>query len=136
MQKATVLLLGLIILTGAIVRSRDKTKPSRFPHLKGWQKVFGILAVAATLLIILNPEFMAFGLFGDTAFFELLVLALSLQMHTFVVRAVRSGVDLVRRGGRWLGIPSFGLRYTLMIWTPMIAIAATAIRKAAQRILS
>jgi uncharacterized membrane protein YkgB len=81
MQKVTLILFALSILAYASTRSLNKTKPSWFQHLKGWQKIFGTLAVVLTLLIILNPEFLALGLVGDTAFFDLLILALSLQMH-------------------------------------------------------
>jgi hypothetical protein len=136
MQKATIILLGLALLAYASTRSPDKTKLPRFPHLKGWQKIFGVLAVILTLLIILNPEFLALGLLGDTAFFDFLVLALSLQVHVFATRAFHSCVEVLSRGARWLGIPSPGLRYLLAVLTPAIAVAVTALHKAVHRILS
>ena len=136
MQKVTIILLGLTMLAYAITRSPDKTKLSRFQHLKGWQKVFGVLAIILTLLIILNPEFLALGLIGDTAFFDMLVLALSLQLHMVATRAFCSCVAVLSRGVRWLGIPSPGLRYLLAVLTPAIAGAVTAFQKAVHRILS
>ena len=135
MQKVTIILLGLALLAYASTRSLGKTKQSRFQHLKGWQKIFGVLAVILTLLIILNPEFLALGLIGDTAFFDMLVLALSLQMHTFAVGAFRRCVAALSRGVRWLGIPSPGLRYLLAVLTPAIAVVVTTFQKAVHRIL-
>lgn len=112
-----------------------KTKPSRFQHLKGWQKIFGVLAVILTLLIIVNPELLALGLLGDTAFFDVLVLALSLQLHMIVTRTFRRCVDALSRGVRWLEIPSPGLRYLLAVLTPAIAVVVTSFQKAVHRIL-
>src|ERR1043166_8012360 len=83
MQRVTIILLGLAILAYASTWSSNKTQPSRFQHLKGWQKIFGVLAVSFALLVVLNPEFLALGLIGDTAFFDMLVLAMSLQLHVF-----------------------------------------------------
>ncbi len=136
MHKITIILLGLAVLAYASTRSPDKTKPSRFQHLKGWQKVFGVLAVVVALLIILNPEFLALGLIGDTAFFDILVLALSLQMRVFALRAFRSCVDVLSRGVRRLGIPSPGLSYLLSVLTLAVGSLASTFQKAVHRILS
>jgi uncharacterized membrane protein YkgB len=136
MQKVSIILLGVAMLAYASTRSPDKTKLSRFQHLKGWQKIFGILAVLVALLLILNPEFLALGLIGDTAFFDMLVLALSLQLHVIATRAFHSSVDAVSRSVRWLTIPSPGLRYLLALTMPAIAGAVTAFQKAVHRMLS
>ena len=136
MEKVTIILLGLVMLAYASTRSPGKTRLSRFQHLKGWQKIFAVLAVILALLIILNPEFLALGLIGDTAFFDMLVLALSLQLHVVATRAFHSCVEVLSRGVRWLGIPSPGLRYLLAILMPAIAGSVTAFQKAVHRILS
>jgi hypothetical protein len=136
MQNITIIVLGLVVFAYASTRAQARNKRSRFQHLKGWQKIFGVLAVILTLLIILNPELLALGLLGDTAFFDMLVLALSLQMHTFVTGAFRRGVAVVSRGLRVLGIPSPGLCYLLAVLTSATAGAATLFQKAVQRILS
>ena len=135
MQKTTIVLLGLAMLAYASTRSPDKTRPSRFQHLRGWQKIFGILAVIPTLLIILNPDTVAFGLFGDAASFDIFVLALSVQMSLFTTRAFHSCVDVLSKVVRWLGIPSPGLLYLIAFLTPVCAGALTAFQKAVQRIL-
>jgi hypothetical protein len=132
MQKIIIILLGLAMLAYASTRSPDKSKLSRFAHLTGWQKIFGVLAVILTLLIVLNPEFLALGLIGDAAFFDLLVLTLSLQLHMAATRAFHSCVELSSRAVRSLGIPSPGLRYLLALLAPIITGVVTAFQKAAQ----
>jgi hypothetical protein len=117
MQTPFLILFALILLACASNRS-SRIEPVWSQHLKGWQKVFTMAAVIMALLILINPEFLALGILGDTAFFDMLVLALSLQMHTFALRVFRSCVDALRRALRWLGIPSLGLRYLVAVLTP------------------
>ncbi len=136
MQKVTFILLGLMMLAYAVTQSQHKTKPSRFQHLKGWEKLIGVLAVICTLLIVLNPEFLAFGFIGDAAFFDVLVLAISLQMHLLVRQAFRRSVDLLSRGVRAVGIPSPGLRYCLFVSTLVIGTAVAGFQKTVHRIFS
>jgi len=136
MQDITIILFGLVMLIYASAWSADKTKSSRFQHLQGWQKLFGVLALVMTLLIVLNPEFLALGLLGDSALFDMLVLALSLQTRVFAIRAFHRFVDLVPKAVRWLLIPSPGLRYLMAFVTPVIAGAITTFQKALHRILS
>ena len=131
-----IILLGLAILACAITRSAGKTRLTWFRHLKGWQKIFGVAAVVLTLLMILNPEFIALGLFGDTAFFDLTVLVLSLRLHGLAAWALHRGVEGLSRGARWLGIPSPGLVYLLAVSTLAIGAVASALQKAVNRILS
>ena len=130
------ILVGLAMLAYASTRSADKSRPPWFQHSKGWEKIFGLLAIFLTVLIILNPDFLALGLFGDTAFFDIMVLALSVQMSVFTTRAFHCCVDLLPKVVRWLGIPSPGLRYLLAFLTPVFASAVTSFQKAAHRILS
>ena len=136
MLNITIILLGLLVLAYSTTRSPDKTKLTRFQHLKGWQKIFGVVAVVLTLLIVLNPEFLALGILGDTAFYDMLVLALSLQLHAVVVEAYHRCVNVLVRGGRWLITPSPGLRYLLAVCTVVVAGAVTAFHKVLHRILS
>jgi len=130
MQMKFFLLLGLAIaLAGVISRTQARIKPAWSQRAKGWQKFFGAIAVVLTMLIILNPEFLALGLLGDAAFFDMLVLALSLQMHTFAARVVRACITLLARVGQRLDIPSLGLRYLLAVSTTAIADATRGVRK-------
>ena len=72
----------------ALYRLPDKFKISGSPSLRRWSPLFGVLALLAVIVILMNPEFFALGLFGDTAFFDFLVLAISCQMQGWVIRAV------------------------------------------------
>jgi hypothetical protein len=117
MHAQAIILVTLLLLACALNRP-TRIEPAWSRCLQGWQKVFGLAAVIMTLLIVLNPEFLALGLLGDTAFFDMLVLALSLQMHMFAARAFRRCVEVLRRSWRWLGIPSLGLRYLLTVSIP------------------
>jgi len=137
MQTHTIALAGVVILFACTLRrQRGEAKPAWSEHLRGWQKLFGVIAVVGVLLIMLNPEFLALGLLGDTAFFDILVFALSVQMHTYFVRMFYACVDRVKRVVKWLGIPSPGfiyLRGTLAVAADRVVGAA---QKAAHRIVS
>jgi hypothetical protein len=87
-------------------------------------------------LIVINPEFLAFGLIGDTAFLDLLVLALSLQMQMFADRLWRQVRTVLMRGVRWVRIPSPGLSYLLTVSTLAITSAVSTIQKVVHRIFS
>ncbi len=101
---------------------------ARSQHLKGSQKLFGVIAVVCGVLILLQPEFFALGLFGDTAFFDILVLALTLQMHSYALQAIHMFVTALSRCVRWLGIPSPGLSYIVAVLTGSIAGGIAMIR--------
>ncbi|MEY4484787.1 MAG: hypothetical protein RL693_2239 [Verrucomicrobiota bacterium] len=73
-------------------------KPQWLQHLKGSQKLLGLVALVGVLLIMMSPEFVALGLLGDAAFFDMLVLVLTLQMHQLIVRVWQRCVALVTRG--------------------------------------
>jgi hypothetical protein len=81
-----------------------RAKPQWWQHLKGSQKLLGLVAFVGALLIMMNPELVALGLLGDAAFFDMLVLVLTLQMHQLVVRVWQRWVALVSRGARCMGI--------------------------------
>jgi hypothetical protein len=126
------ILLALILLACALRRS-SRIEPVWSQHRKGGQKVFTLAAVIMAILIVMNPEFLALGILGDTAFFDMLVLALSLQMHMVVVRVFHSCLDVLRRTLRWLGIPSLGLRYLLAVLTPIVSSAVSTFRQGLHR---
>jgi hypothetical protein len=104
-------------------------RPAWFDHLNGWQKIFGLIAVMLAVLILMNPDFLALGLLGDSTFFDVLVFALSLQMLVFVQWAWRSLCTAFARSLRWTGIPSPGLRYLLAISAVAIGGAISSIQK-------
>ncbi len=127
------IILGLLIAgAGAAVRQRKRFAWLR--ELTGWQKAFGVLALVTSVIIMANPEFICLGLLGDTAFFDLLVLALSLQMHGIASGLWRRAVSIFGRSLRRLAIPSPGLLYLMCIWTFVIVTASNAIQKLLTRI--
>ena len=136
MKRTTIILFGLAMFVFASTRSSNKTRTTWFQQLRGWQKALGIVAAILTLLIVLNPEFLAVGLLGDAAFFDMMVLALSLQMHVFVAGGIRACVTVLSRGARWLGIPSPGLYYLLAVSTLAFGTAVSTIQKTVHRLLS
>jgi hypothetical protein len=87
MQMTTVILLGGAIVAYAFVRLPKGTGSASSQRLKWWEKLVGAVAVVLAVLIVLNPELLALGVLGDTAFFDLLVLLLSLQLRMALARA-------------------------------------------------
>src|SRR5947207_12324046 len=85
MTSINLTVLGLVIAC-VCFRMRKRKGFGSFHQMTGWQKVFGILAVVAAIVIVMNPEFLCLGLLGDTAFFDVLVLGLSLQLHQLATR--------------------------------------------------
>jgi len=85
MQLTTIILIGIMLAAACAAKAgQSRNKPAWSEHLKGWQKVFGLAAFILMILIMMNPEFLALGLLGDAAFFDILVLALSLQLRSVV----------------------------------------------------
>jgi hypothetical protein len=131
------LLLGILVIVAcARIHARGKGKPAWSRPLKGWQRIFGVVAFIVALVILLNPEFLALGLLGDTAFFDMLVLGLSLQMHHVFVRVFRTGIAVLRKGVRWVGIPSPGFKYALASSMVALGTVVAAIQRTVHRLLS
>jgi hypothetical protein len=72
---------GIALLAYVLTRLPDKFKPKWTHSLNSWQMLIGLVAVIAATLIVMNPEFYALGILGDSAFFDLLVLAITFQLH-------------------------------------------------------
>lgn len=136
MTMLTIIFLGVFVFAYARKQPPGKARPSRFPHLKGWQKVFGVLGLIMAFFVILNPDFLALGLLGDAAFFDMLVLMFTLQMSGLAAWMGHGLVAVFRGGMRRLGIPSPGLHYLMGLFPFFIADAATSIKAAVHRILS
>src|SRR5208282_1814813 len=132
MRDTVTILAGLAFTACAFFRRLQR----RFEHLNGWQKLFGLIAVFLAVLILMNPDFLALGLLGDTTFFAVLVMALSLQMLGFVQLAWRCISTSFVRGMRLVGIPSPGLRYLLAVSAVVIGSAISTIQKVVHRISS
>jgi hypothetical protein len=95
---APIRILCLIVALGAIVRAHRHQASAAVQQLGRWKYVFAVIAALVAMLLILNPEFLAISLLGDTAFFDLFVLALTLQLHLLASGAWKQlGRSLSRR---------------------------------------
>ncbi|HEY4417046.1 MAG TPA: hypothetical protein VGO57_15255 [Verrucomicrobiae bacterium] len=140
MHEKIIILVSLTFIAFVFMCRRSQSKnpvaPAKFAHLIGWQKIFGLIAIILALMIIMNPDFLALGLMGDTAFFDLLVVALSVQMLLYVQRVWRGLCLAWTKSSRWLRVPSPGLRYTLALFTVVIGSVTTSVQKVVHRIIS
>jgi hypothetical protein len=95
-----------------------------------------VVALGLALVIMLNPEFLALGLVGDAAFFDVLVLLLSLQLKDFVLQARSRFRSLFERAvPRTIARLSVTPAMALLIFMPLVDLAL-AIRKTVHQILS
>ena len=126
------LLLALAMVAYAFTRTEVPAKPFHPGHRNWAQNLFAGLAVIAALLILLNPEFLSLGLIGDAAFFDLLVLLITLQFQMIAARVwgiVGSGFASVLL---WLTTRSLGYFLILSAFLHF----KTTIQKIAQRVFS
>jgi len=84
MQVSPNILIGLTVLAFALAFLPDKYRPTWIHRLTSWQMLLGLVAAIVATLIVLTPEFYALGILGDSAFFDLLVLAISFQLRGIV----------------------------------------------------
>jgi hypothetical protein len=103
MQITPATVIGLALLAYALTRVPDRYKPVWTRRLGAWPTLLGLLATIAAILIVMNPEFYALGILGDSAFFELLALAIGLQLQTFGARLWR----------HVLAVPSMARRFII-----------------------
>lgn len=134
MQSVIFILISLGLLGYLGTLSPGKIKPSWVEHLKGRQKLLGLLAIVLTLLIALNPEVVALGLVADTAFFDLLALAISLQFQMHLVPIWHPISSVISRSLRWLASPGLGASYLLMLSALALTMLLATSQSATQRI--
>jgi hypothetical protein len=126
---------GAIFVT-ARTRRTAKPQPAWAVQLRGWHKIFGLVALALALVIMLNPEFLALGLVGDAAFFDVLVLLLSLQLKGLLLQAWSYFRNLFERVvPRMIARLSMSPAMALLILMPLVDLAMF-VRKAAHDIFS
>lgn len=130
------LIIGLALFIWALNRVPEKYKPVLSQRLKSWRTVIALLAIIMALFIVLNPELYPLGILGDSAFFDLMVLGLSLQMQESATRVWRRLGILLARFFRYLNIPSPGLRYLLAVSSVAIGIVVSEIQKIMYRLSS
>ena len=106
----------VFVVAAMIYRARSASeRPAWAASVQGSRWPFVVIAVVATMLMMLIPEVAALGLFADAAFFDIMVFALSLQMHQFAIRACRGLMTGLVRLLRLFQVPGLELRYLLMV---------------------
>jgi hypothetical protein len=134
-KRIVIIVVCLAAAVFGLARSAKGDKRGWLSQLSGWQKIVGVIAIVAAILIMLNPEFLALGLLGDSAFFDMLVFGLSLQMIVSVKVVWRWMWDAFSKSMRWMGIPSVGLRYLMAVSMVMMGSVISTAQKIVHRIV-
>jgi hypothetical protein len=109
---------------------------SAWPRRLTWtQKLLGVLAVVVAVVIVSSPEFLALGLLGDTAFFDLLVLLLGLQFQMLGTQARCCLVSAFSRCRRWIMTPNLSYLLVVMAFA-LLGTVYSAIQKVLHRLSS
>ena len=98
------IIFGLALFVFALSILPDKYRPTWIHRLTSWQMLIGLVAVIVASVIVATPEFYALGILGDSAFFDLLVLAISFQLRgigAWVWRYVVLGFTPIQRFVNW-----------------------------------
>jgi hypothetical protein len=133
MQMTPSIIFGLALFAYALIWMPDKYRPTWTRRLNSWQTLIGLVALIAAILIVLNPEFYALGILGDSAFFDLLVLAISCRLQVFGSRAWRYFAEECSIIKRFLNLRIFATYVTMLfIFTVMVS----TIQKVVHRISS
>lgn len=137
MHMTPIIILGLALAAYAFSCGPSRNKPSSAEPLTGRQKLLRVLAVLLMILIALNPESLALGLLGDTAFFDLLVLLIGIQLQTVAAQAwgwIVAGFSLIVPR---FTIPHLRMSYCmfLLIFAPIVT-ALVTVQKAVHRMTS
>ncbi|HTV41562.1 MAG TPA: hypothetical protein VMF08_13350 [Candidatus Sulfotelmatobacter sp.] len=117
-------IIGLALFGFVLALLPDKYKPKWIYRLNWWQMLIGLIAVVAAIVILATPEFCALGLLGDSTFFDILVLAISIQLQVILsrigVRAVSAVKWTIRR---------------MVIMAMLLAMAAQDMAAVAQKVV-
>lgn len=123
------IILGLALFAYALSRVPDRYKPSA--HLQSLRTLIGLAAIIVAVLIVITPEFYALGLLGDSSFFDLLVLAVGIQLQVMASR-----IWCFVAPSFFKAIRALRMRYSLQFWA-IIAIGSiyiSTVHNAARRI--
>ncbi len=133
MKMTPTLLFGLALVAYALTRVPGKYRPAWMHRLNSWQVLLGVVAVVMALLIVMNPEFYVLGIFGDSAFFDLLVLAISVELQVVMSRVWRFVAARITRV-RW----EISMEYRLVAWAfvTLLATSIASIQKVMHRLSS
>jgi hypothetical protein len=126
-------IIGLALLGFVLALLPDRYKPKWICRLNWWQMLIGLIAVVAAIVIVATPEFYALGILGDSTLFDILVLAIGIQLQVILSRIGVRVVSVIK----WM-IRFISLR--MAINAMMLAIIAhdmaTVAQKVAHRLLS
>src|SRR5689334_10631590 len=125
MSATTLFILGLLAFF--VARLTHRLGPTPWRKLPLNQKLIGLLAILCALFILCNPEYLAFGFLGDSAFFDLLVLMLRAQLQLLGGQARGWVRERLVRGAYWFLAPAFS--YLLLLSAVVVfqdALAAAA----------
>ena len=136
MQMNFGILFGLVILACVLTRVMDRIKPAGAQSLKWWQKLTGAIAVFLAVLVVINPEFLAFGFLADAAFFDALVLLFSLQLQTIGARVWYCIGAMLSKTMRRVMTPSPGMLYLLATSALVFESVVSTVQKIGHRISS
>jgi hypothetical protein len=126
-------IIGFALFVFALAMVPVKYKPAWIYRLSWWQMLIGLIATASALLIVMNPEFLALGLLGDSAFFDILVLAIGIQLQTILARM---GVYVLAGGKRMLRYINLHFCVTCTMLAFIFADVVWAVQRAVQRFTS
>jgi hypothetical protein len=116
MQPASNLFIFLAVFMCVCIRRLNGLEAVTSEQLRWWQKLVGVVALMCVVLIAVNPEFWALGLLGDTAFFDLFVLLLSIQLQMALGWAWGIFSASLCWGLRWIITPRPRWSYLLAAW--------------------
>lgn len=138
MQPTLNILIILAILAYMRIRRANRLNALTFERLRWWQKLVAVVALLCVLLIAINPEFWALGLLGDTTFFDLFVVLLTIQFQMTLVWAWAWCGALLSRGLRWIITLRLWRSYLLVAWAVNVVLNGSfvvcfAVRRAAAR---
>ena len=126
-------IIGFALFVFALAFVPDKYKPAWIYRLSWWQVLIGLVATVAAFLIIMNPEFLAWGILGDSAFFDLLVLAIGIQLQMILSRI---GVCIVSGTKSTVLFVAMGIYADWMLLMLTVSSVGYVLQRAVHRILS
>ena len=133
MQMTPTSIFGLALFAYALTCVPDKYRPAWTHRLGSWQTLIGLVAVIAAILIVMNPEFYALGILGDSAFFDLLVLAISIQLQVLLSRI---GVHIVAVLAKTIRFINLRIHVNYMVMVLAVDGIVSMIQKVLHRISS
>ena len=128
-----IIVLALGILAYAFTRVSNGGTPGWSLRINWTQKLLGAVAAIIALLIVINPEFLALGLLGDSAFVDLLVLLITLRRQTVIAQVRHCVATVISRIMRRV---TPRMSFTLAVLAVTFGNVISAIQKVMHRISS